>query len=71
MCQCAFTYQDKFVAEMGIRRPGLKHIDDPVVWVFHELIVCQDCGRAEFVVPEAELRLLAKGDAAAAAATNG
>ena len=50
---------------MGIHFPGLKNIDKPVVWVFPELIVCLDCGKAEFAVPEAELRLLAKGSAAA------
>ena len=41
-------------------------LDKPIVWVFLELVVCVDCGTAEFVVPEAELRVLAKGDAAAA-----
>jgi len=54
---------------MGIHRPGLRNIDKPTVWVFPELIVCLDCGTATFSVPEdelAELRLLAKGDAAAA-----
>ena len=44
----------------------LKDIDKPVVWVFPEVVVCLDCGTAEFAVPEAELRQLAKGDAAAA-----
>lgn len=57
---CGSINQEKFIGEMGIRCPGLKHIDDPVAWVFPELIVCQDCGRAEFVVPEAELRQLTK-----------
>ena len=51
---------------MGIRSPGLKGLDKPVVWVFPELIICLDCGTAEFVVPEAELGELARGDAAAA-----
>jgi hypothetical protein len=50
---------------MGIRFLGLKNIDKPVVWVFPELVVCLDCGTAGFAVPEAELRQLAKGDAAA------
>jgi hypothetical protein len=51
---------------MAIRSPGLKNIDKPTVWVFPELIVCLDCGMAEFVVPEAELRLLPECTMAAA-----
>ena len=51
---------------MGIHFLGLKNIDEPVVWVFPEVVVCLDCGAAEFAVPEAELRQLAKGGAAAA-----
>jgi hypothetical protein len=51
---------------MAIHSPGLKNIDKPVVWLFPELTVCLDCGTAEFAVPEAELRQLAKGDAAGA-----
>jgi hypothetical protein len=51
---------------MAIHFPGLKGIDKPVVWVFPEIVVCLVCGTAEFAVPEAELLLLAKGDAAAA-----
>jgi hypothetical protein len=51
---------------MCIHFPGLKNIDKPVVWVFPELVVCLNCGTAEFAVPKEELRQLAKGDAAAA-----
>lgn len=64
---CGSTNLDEFMAETGIRRSGLKNVDKPAVFVFSELIVCKDCGRAEFAVPEAELHLLAKGDDAAAA----
>jgi hypothetical protein len=53
-----------FTAEIAIHSPGLKNIDMPVVWVFPELAVCVECGMAEFAVPEAELRLLAKGEGA-------
>ena len=63
---CGSVNQRKFTAEMGIHFVGLKNIDKPVVWVFPELKICLDCGTAEFTVPEAELRQLAKGDAAAA-----
>jgi hypothetical protein len=62
---CGSVNQYNFRGEMGIHFPGLKNIDKPVVWVFPDLIVCLDCGMAEFTVPEAELRLLAKGSAAA------
>ena len=63
---CGSVNQKKFSVEMGIHFPELKDIDKPVVWVFPEVVVCLDCGTAEFAVPEAELRQLAKGDAAAA-----
>src|SRR6476660_5657682 len=33
----------------------LKNIDKPIVWVFPELVVCLDCGIAEFAVPEAQI----------------
>jgi hypothetical protein len=62
---CGSVNQGKFSAELGIHFLGLKSIDKPVVWVFPELVVCLDCGTAEFAVPE-ELRQLAKGNAAAA-----
>ena len=63
---CGASNQRKFTGEIGIHFPGLKNIDKPVVWVFPEFIVCLECGVTEFAVQEAELRLLAKGDAAAA-----
>lgn len=49
---------------MGIHCPGLKNISKPVVWVFPEIVVCLDCGIAGVRCARAELRLLAKGDAA-------
>jgi hypothetical protein len=59
---CGSVSQSKFAAEIGIHFPGLKNIEKPIVWVFPELVVCLDCGTAEFVVPEAELRQLGKVD---------
>jgi hypothetical protein len=56
---------EKFSAEMGIHFPELRDIDKPVVWVFPEVVVCLECGTAEFAVPEAELPELANGDAVA------
>jgi hypothetical protein len=61
---CGSLNQNRFTAEIAIHSPGLKNLAEPVVWVFPEIFVCLDCGKAEFTVPEAELRLLAKGDAA-------
>ncbi len=63
---CGSVNQSKFTAEMAIHFPGLKNIDKPVAWMFPELVVCLDCGTAEFTVPKSELPLLAKGDAAPA-----
>ena len=63
---CGSVNEKKFSAEMGIHFPEPKDIDKPIVWVFPEVVVCLDCGTAEFAVPEAELRQLAKGASAAA-----
>jgi hypothetical protein len=63
---CGSLNRSKFTAEMAIHFPGLKNIDKPIVWVFPEVVVCLDCGAAEFTVSEAELRQLAEGSAAAA-----
>ena len=63
---CGSVNQRKFTAEMATHFHGLKNVDKPIVWIFPEVMVCLDCGTAEFAVPEAELGQLAKGDAAAA-----
>jgi Zn ribbon nucleic-acid-binding protein len=63
---CGSVNQKKFSAGMDIHFPGLKDIDKPAIWVFADVVVCLDCGIAEFAVPEEELRQLAMGDAAAA-----
>jgi len=63
---CGSVNQKKFNAGMDIHFPGLKDIDKPAVWVFADVVVCLDCGIAEFAVPKEELRQLGKGDPAAA-----
>jgi hypothetical protein len=63
---CVSLNQGKFSAETAIHFPGLKNIDEAAVFVSGEIVVCLDCGAAEFTVPEAELRLLARRDASAA-----
>jgi len=64
---CGSENQQEFGGEVAIHFPGLKGLDKPIVWVFPKLLVCLNCGVAEFQVPEDELRQLAKGEAAASA----
>jgi hypothetical protein len=47
---------------MVIHFSGRENIHKPGVWVFPEVTICLDCGTAQFVVPEAELRLLTEED---------
>jgi hypothetical protein len=63
---CGSDKRSKFIAEVAIHFPGLSGLDEPTVFVFPELLVCLNCGNAEFAVPENELRVLAKGNAASA-----
>ena len=58
---CQSQNQRNFNGEIAIHFPGLKGLDKPIVWVFPKLLVCLDCGFAEFTVPERELQVLEQG----------
>jgi hypothetical protein len=46
---------------MNIHFPGREGLDKPTVWVFPKVLVCLDCGLAEFVFPKNELHALVEG----------
>jgi len=50
-----------FPSEVAIHFPGLDGLDKPVVCVFPKISICVGCGRAEFVVPEPERKVLKDG----------
>ena len=50
--------------EIAMHFSGPKNMDEPIVWVFPKLLVCLNCGTAEFAIPEEQLRLLARRPAA-------
>jgi hypothetical protein len=55
---CQSTNLSTFNGENAIHFPGLEGLHKPLVWVFPTLLVCLKCGFTEFVIPEAELRVL-------------
>ena len=59
---CQSVNQREFAAEMNIHFPGMKGLDIPTTWVFPTILVCMDCGAAQFTIPEAERRELAERD---------
>jgi hypothetical protein len=62
---CGSDQQKKFRAEIAIHWQGRENLEKPIVWVFPELLICPDCGVAEFSVSETELRTLTRKAAAA------
>jgi len=50
-----------FTGEIAIHFPGLNGLNKPIVWVFPHISVCQNCGLAEFEVPEREMEVLRTG----------
>jgi hypothetical protein len=62
---CGSENVPRLRGEIAMRCPGLQNIDKPIVWLFPDIVVCTDRGIAEFAVPEEELRMLAKREAAA------
>jgi hypothetical protein len=64
---CESENRAEFGAEINIHFPGRRGVDMPPVLVFPKLMVCLNCGFAEFTVAETDLRLLREGLAALAA----
>jgi hypothetical protein len=60
---CGLENQTQFAGEISIHILGLENVNTPTVWVFPRLLVCMNCGLAEFTIAENELRLLGKGPA--------
>ena len=63
---CQSQNQRNLNGEIAIHFPGLKGLDNHIVWVFPKIQVCLGCGFAEFTIPETELRRLAESDPTAA-----
>ena len=53
-----------FNGELGIHHPGREGLDKSLVFVFPVLMVCLNCGFAEFTVPQPQLQKLGKKAAA-------
>jgi hypothetical protein len=58
---CRSEQHVEFGAEMMIHFTGPESLDQPGVLAFPSLLVCMDCGRTEFIIPETALAELANG----------
>ncbi len=61
---CKSENHRNFNGEVAIHFPGLEGLNKPIVWVYPKLLVCLNCGFAEFAIPETDLRRLVESDAA-------
>jgi hypothetical protein len=57
---CGSITRREFDAEIAVHLPFLMGMRRPPIFVFPKLLVCLDCGGAEFWVRQTELRELAK-----------
>jgi hypothetical protein len=63
--RCGSDHRENFNGEVAIHFPGLEGLNKPIVWVFPRVVVCLDCGVAEFVLPAEQLLQLKSDDSAA------
>jgi hypothetical protein len=59
---CQSSSQRTFRAEINIHFPGFAGLTKPTVWAFPSLVICSDCGFAEFVLGDAERGKLRDSD---------
>jgi len=56
---CGSRRNANFLGEICLHfAGGLEGLDKPLVWMFPKVVVCLDCGSAQFAVPEAGLKLI-------------
>jgi len=55
---CQSAHQGGFPAEINIHFPDKENLTRPTLWVFPRLLICVDCGFAEFLIGPAELQKL-------------
>jgi hypothetical protein len=59
--RCSSEDLSQFGAEVNFHFPGHEGLTEPTVWVFPQVVVCFDCGYADFSIPGSELQRLADG----------
>jgi len=47
-----------FNGEVALRFPGLDGLTEPIVLAFPKVLVCLDCGFAEFALPDEQVKTL-------------
>lgn len=55
---CHSDHQTGFPAEINLHFPDEENLSKPTVWAFPRILICLDCGFAEFFVRPAELQEL-------------
>ena len=55
---CSSESHNSFGGEVALHFRGLDGLNKPIVWVFPEVLVCLNCGFAEFVVPDEQRKTL-------------
>ena len=58
---CQSENQRAFSSEIALHFRGLEGLNKPIVWVFQDVLVCLDCGHAEFTISGRELEVLRTG----------
>lgn len=55
---CGSANLSDFMGEIGIHFRGFENIDKPTLFVFPNVVVCMDCGLAQFALGDRERREL-------------
>jgi hypothetical protein len=52
----------EYSAEMNVPFPCIKGLNIQIVWVFAPVLVCLECGKGKFTIPDAERTTLIERD---------